>query len=60
LAKKMLLVQLQAYRNPYRFNSSYRLPLNLYGPRDNFDLDSSHVISALIRKCLEAKERGEP
>jgi GDP-L-fucose synthase len=56
----MLLVQLQAYRNPYRFNSSYRLPLNLYGPRDNFDLDSSHVISALIRKCLEAKERGEP
>ena len=60
LAKKMLLVQSQAYRNQYGFNSIYLLPVNLYGPRDNFDLESSHVIPALIRKCLEAKERREP
>jgi GDP-L-fucose synthase len=60
LAKKMLLVQSQAYRNQYGFNSIYILPVNLYGPRDNFDLETSHVIPALIRKCLEAKERGEP
>ena len=58
LAKKMLLVQSQAYRNQYGFNSIYILPVNLYGPRDNFDLETSHVIPALIRKCLEAKERG--
>jgi GDP-L-fucose synthase len=59
LAKKMLLVQSQAYRSQYGFNSIYLLPVNLYGPRDNFDLETSHVIPALIRKCLEAKERGE-
>jgi len=60
LAKKMLLVQGQAYRAQYGFNSIYLLPVNLYGPRDNFDLDSSHVIPALIRKCVEAVDRGEP
>lgn len=59
LAKKMLLVQSQAYRQQYGFNSIYLLPVNLYGPRDNFNLETSHVIPALIRKCLEAKERGE-
>jgi GDP-L-fucose synthase len=59
LAKKMLLVQSQAYRSQCGFNSIYLLPVNLYGPRDNFDLETSHVIPALIRKCLEAKERGE-
>jgi GDP-L-fucose synthase len=59
LAKKMLLVQSQAYRQQYGFNSIYILPVNLYGPRDNFDLETSHVIPALIRKCLEAKERGD-
>ncbi|NCD33615.1 MAG: GDP-L-fucose synthase [Spartobacteria bacterium] len=56
LAKKMLLVQSQAYRQEYGFNSVYLLPVNLYGPRDNFDAHTSHVIPALIRKCLEAKE----
>jgi GDP-L-fucose synthase len=60
LAKKMLLVQSQAYRGQYGFNSIYLLPVNLYGPRDNFDLETSHVIPALIRKCIEAKERAEP
>jgi GDP-L-fucose synthase len=55
LAKKMLLVQAQSYRQQYAFNAIYLLPVNLYGPRDNFDLESSHVIPALIRKCLEAK-----
>jgi GDP-L-fucose synthase len=60
LAKKMLLVQSQAYRDQYGFNSIYLLPVNLYGPRDNFDLETSHVIPALIRKCLEAKVRKEP
>lgn len=55
LAKKVLLVQSQAYRQQYGFNSIYLLPVNLYGPGDNFDLESSHVIPALIRKCLEAK-----
>jgi GDP-L-fucose synthase len=60
VAKKMLLVQSQAYRQQYGFNSIYLLPVNLYGPRDNFDLESSHVIPALIRKCLEAREREEP
>jgi len=59
LAKKMLLVQAQAYRQQYGFNAIYLLPVNLYGPRDNFDLASSHVIPALIRKALEAKARGE-
>jgi len=58
LAKKMLLVQSQAYRDQYGFNSIYLLPANLYGPGDNFEPDSSHVIPALIRKCVEAKERG--
>ena len=58
LAKKMLLVQSQAYRQQYGFNSIYLLPVNLYGPRDNFDPDSSHVIPALIRKCLEARRAG--
>ena len=58
LAKKMLLVQAQAYRQQYGFNAIYLLPVNLYGPKDNFDLESSHVIPALIRKCVEAKENG--
>ena len=52
LAKKMLLVQAQAYREQYGFNAIYLLPVNLYGPRDNFDPESSHVIPALIRKCV--------
>jgi len=55
----MLLVQAQAYRQQYGFNAIYLMPVNLYGPRDNFDLETSHVIPALIRKCLEAQERGE-
>jgi GDP-L-fucose synthase len=59
LAKKMLLVQSQAYRQQYGFNSIFLLPVNLYGPRDNFNPASSHVIPALIRKCLEAQARGE-
>ncbi len=59
LAKKMLLVQAQAYREQYGFNAIYLLPVNLYGPRDNFDLETSHVIPALIRKCIEAQERGD-
>jgi GDP-L-fucose synthase len=60
LAKKMLLVQSQAYRQQYGFNSIYILPVNLYGPGDNFDLESSHVIPALIRKCLSARARRDP
>ena len=60
LAKKMLLVQLQAYRKQYEFNGIYLTPVNLYGPRDNFDLQSSHVIPALIRKCVEARSSSEP
>lgn len=60
LAKRMLLVQGQAYRQQYGFNAIHLLPVNLYGPGDNFDLETSHVIPALIRKCLEAMERGEP
>ena len=56
LAKKMMLVQSQAYRQQYGFNSIILFPVNLYGPRDNFDLQTSHVIPALIRKCMEAKE----
>ncbi len=59
LAKKMLLVQAQAYREQYDFNAIYLLPVNLYGPRDNFNLQTSHVIPALIRKFIEAQERGE-
>jgi GDP-L-fucose synthase len=59
LAKKMLLVQAQAYRQQYGFNALHLLPVNLYGPGDNFDLQTSHVIPALIRKCIEAQERGE-
>jgi len=59
LAKKMLLVQAQAYREQHGFNAIYLLPVNLYGPRDNFDLQTSHVIPALIRKCLEAEARVE-
>ena len=59
LAKKMLLVQSQAYRQEYGYNSVFLLPVNLYGPRDNFNPDSSHVIPALIRKCLEARARGD-
>lgn len=54
LAKKMLLVQSQAYRQQYGFNSIFLLPVNLYGPRDNFDLQTSHVIPAIIRRCIEA------
>ncbi|MFM8322218.1 MAG: GDP-L-fucose synthase family protein [Chloroflexota bacterium] len=59
LAKKMLLVQAQAYRQQYGFNAIFPLPVNLYGPRDNFDLETSHVIPALIRKMLEARQRGD-
>jgi GDP-L-fucose synthase len=59
LAKKMLLVQSQAYRQQYGFNCIYLLPVNLYGPGDNFDLQSSHVIPALIRKALDAKDNRE-
>jgi GDP-L-fucose synthase len=58
LAKKMLLVQSQAYREQYSYNSIYLLPVNLYGPRDNFDLETSHVIPALIRKMIEAELEG--
>jgi GDP-L-fucose synthase len=60
IAKKALLVQCQAYREQYGMNAIYLLPVNLYGPRDNFDLESSHVIPALIRKCVEARRRGDP
>ena len=56
LAKKMLLVQSQSYRDQYGFNSIFLMPVNLYGPGDNFDLSSSHVIPALIKKCLDANE----
>ena len=59
LAKKMLLVQARAYREQHGFNAVYLLPVNLYGPRDNFDLQTSHVIPALIRKCLEARVRND-
>ena len=58
LAKKMLLVQAQAYRDEYDFDSAFVIPTNLYGPRDNFDHDTSHVIPAIIRKCVEAQEEG--
>lgn len=60
LAKKMLLVQSQAYRQQYGFNSIYLLPVNLYGPKDNFDPSSSHVIPALIKKCLDAVRANDP
>lgn len=59
LAKKMLLVQGQAYRQQYGFNSIFLLPVNLYGPGDNFDPGSSHVIPALIKKCIDARNRNE-
>jgi len=59
IAKKALLVQLQAYRDEYGFNGVFLLPVNLYGPGDNFDLESSHVIPAMIRKFLEARDRGD-
>jgi len=59
LAKKMLLVQSQAYRSEYGFNSIFLLPVNLYGPRDNFDPASSHVIPALIKKCVDAIDAGD-
>jgi GDP-L-fucose synthase len=59
LAKKMMLVQAQAYRQQHGFNAIYLLPVNLYGPRDNFNLQTSHVIPALIRKAIEAQDRGE-
>ncbi|MCB9155668.1 MAG: GDP-L-fucose synthase [Caldilineaceae bacterium] len=59
LAKKMMLVQSQTYREQYGYNSIFLLPVNLYGPNDNFDPQSSHVIPALIRKCIEAQQRGE-
>lgn len=58
LAKKILLVQAQAYRSQYGFNAVYLIPVNLYGPRDNFDLETSHVVPALIRKCVEAQAHG--
>lgn len=59
IAKRMLLEMLQAYRKQYGFNGVYLLPVNLYGPRDNFDLETSHVVPALIRKATEAKLRGD-
>ena len=59
LAKKMLLVQSQAYRQQYGFNAIYLLPVNLYGPGDNFDPESSHAIPALIKKCVDAMKSGE-
>lgn len=60
LAKKMMLAQAQAYRAQYGFNAIFLLPVNLYGPKDNFDLENSHVIPALIRKCAEAKRQKKP
>jgi GDP-L-fucose synthase len=59
LAKKMMLVQSQSYRQQYGFNSIFLLPANLYGPGDNFEIETSHVIPALIRKCVEARENSE-
>jgi GDP-L-fucose synthase len=59
LAKKMLLVQSDSYRQEYGYNSIFLLPVNLYGPEDNFDPESSHVIPALIKKCVEAKRQGD-
>jgi len=59
IAKKALLTQSRAYRKQYDFNSIYLMPVNLYGPRDDFDLETSHVIPAIIRKCVEAREQGD-
>jgi dTDP-glucose 4,6-dehydratase/GDP-L-fucose synthase len=59
IAKKALLTQSKAYRKQYDFNSIYLMPVNLYGPRDDFDLETSHVIPAIIRKCIEAREQGD-
>jgi GDP-L-fucose synthase len=59
MAKKMMLMQAQTYRQQYGFNAIFLIPVNLYGPGDNFNLESSHVIPALIRKCVEARLRGE-
>ncbi len=59
IAKKALLTQSKAYRKQYDFNSIYLMPVNLYGPRDDFDLESAHVIPAIIRKCIEARDRGD-
>ncbi|WP_207589838.1 NAD-dependent epimerase/dehydratase family protein [Halomontanus rarus] len=59
IAKKALLTQSKAYRKQYDFDSIYLMPVNLYGPRDDFDLETSHVIPAIIRKCVEARERGD-
>lgn len=59
IAKKALLTQSRAYREQYSFNSIYLMPVNLYGPRDDFNLQTSHVIPAIIRKCVEARERGD-
>jgi dTDP-glucose 4,6-dehydratase/GDP-L-fucose synthase len=59
IAKKALLTQSKAYRRQYDFSSIYLMPVNLYGPRDDFDLETSHVIPAIIRKCVEARERGD-
>lgn len=59
IAKKALLTQSKAYRNEYGFNSIYLMPVNLYGPRDDFNLRTSHVIPAIIRKCIEARDRGD-
>jgi len=58
VAKRALLVMCQAYRRQYGLNAVYLLPVNLYGPGDNFDLETSHVIPAVIRKCIEARQRG--
>lgn len=60
IAKKLLLVQAQAYREQYGMNAIYLMPVNLYGPGDNFDPASSHVVPALIKKCIDAREAGEP
>jgi GDP-L-fucose synthase len=60
LAKKMMLVQLQGYREQYGFDGIFLLPVNLYGPRDNFDLESSHVIPAMIRKFVSGRDEGTP
>jgi GDP-L-fucose synthase len=59
IAKKSLLIMCQGYRQQYGLNAIYLLPVNLYGPRDNFDLKTSHIIPAIVRKCVEAKERGD-
>ena len=59
IAKKALLTQSRAYRKQWGFNSIYLLPVNLYGPRDDFDLETSHVIPAIIRKCIEARDHGD-